>query len=157
MNPFKPGDLVCTIDKKRINGKVKYLACGGATQAGGRICDRKSCPHNDKDFVWVAWEDKTVCSYLWDELDFWTGGISDLATEAPPPVPNQEKIELPEPSKENKEWRRSYDGFTRVVKDRSGKKYTVGEPEPEKDPIPDDQIDWEVYAGYKAGSVRKTL
>lgn len=71
-NTLRVGDTVNqaknTTGAFKINGVVKYVACWGATKAGGKLCDKKTCSHSHKDYVWVEWPDGTTFSYDHNEL-----------------------------------------------------------------------------------------
>jgi hypothetical protein len=83
MNPYKVSDRVKTSGKNlvglatpivRLNGKVRYIACQLATTSGGKTCDKDTCQHTIKDYVWVLWPGKTATmSYHYSELDYEPG------------------------------------------------------------------------------------
>src|SRR5580698_9891223 len=71
MAQFQKGDIVNTSlalhaagGSPKIGGVVKYVACHAATTGGGKTCDKKTCAHPAKDYVFVIWPpDKTIFSY----------------------------------------------------------------------------------------------
>jgi hypothetical protein len=157
MNTFKIGNFVRTLDNKKNRGMVKYIACSGATQAGGRVCDKKACLHPDKEFVWVSWPDRSICSYKYDELEMMPldqkASEIDNMQNAIVSLYKDKSIKANEPSFDFAR----YNGFVRDVKDRNGRKYTVEEFEPTIDPIPDNEINWDAYHGLVSGPVRKKV
>jgi hypothetical protein len=70
--PFNIGDIVDTVPtvaNQRQGGRVRYMACYNATMAGGRTCDKKTCQHSPRDYIWVLWNgQKTTVSYHESEL-----------------------------------------------------------------------------------------
>ena len=76
MAAFIKGDLVKISAKAiaagttvRSGGVVKHVACYLATAAGGKTCDKKTCAHAIKDYVWVSFPTGTF-SYHHEELDY---------------------------------------------------------------------------------------
>lgn len=76
---FKVGDKVKRIDGTKNGGVVKYLACPESTAAGGKTCDKKTCPHIPKEIVFVSWSDGKLTSD--NEAAF----EIEATTEATPP------------------------------------------------------------------------
>jgi hypothetical protein len=189
-NTFKIGDKVrtkpCAAPPSmggtvtRLNGRVKYIACGLATPKGGKTCDKKTCTHMVKDFVWVTWPivraGTTTFSYHYNDLEY------DAAQPVIPPVAAvttvadaQEKT-TSDPAKEaylekakaaikdvikpklapmQQDFWSLYNGFDQIKYDRNGKAF-IREMEARTGPvIKDDEIDFDVYSGRKKGSVRK--
>lgn len=147
MNPFNQSDIVRTVNGNRTGGVVKYIACKAATLAGGRTCDKKTCNHYVKDFVWVKWTDNSICSYEHSELAF-------EKAIAPDPIKiiekeSTDKIDtipsLPKP--EDRIDFNLYNGITAIRYTRDGKEVIVdvsgqGLAIP---PIEEKDLDFEAY------------
>lgn len=144
-------------------GVVKYVACYLATTAGGKTCDKKTCQHTIKDYVWVEWPDGKLCSYHHQELE--RDGVApvampDAAAFKAKAAEVSDKIKKAEQAgilgadngkKGDIDWN-AYNsrlpGETTTKVQRS-----VYEPDHiEKE----DEIDWDVYTGFKRGPLRKT-
>lgn len=62
------GQAVST--EARINGIVKFATCRGATGVGGHTCEKRTCKHAPKEWVWVKWpNEKNLFSYHITELN----------------------------------------------------------------------------------------
>jgi hypothetical protein len=172
-NTFVVGDKVRTtigskVSMQRLNGKVKYIACQLATQAGGRACDRKTCTHAIKDYIWVIWPmQTTTVSYHHSELEYEAGYKARAPTTLPaakdmpkPAITEKDKdmdafkkkvSTIMEPSKAGAfDWDK-YHGYV-------GSKFRRGhliDDDTERKPLQNDEIDWDVYRGTKRGSLRK--
>lgn len=55
----------------RTRGKVIYLACKLALPSI-KQCDKKACPHPEKNYAWVSWPDQKVFAYHFQELKLLT-------------------------------------------------------------------------------------
>jgi hypothetical protein len=152
MNPFKTSDLVKTTSGSRVAGKVKYIACKGATTAGGKTCDKKACNCFIKDYVWVEWTDSKVFSYEHTELAF------DVINGGSPIVSNvleEKKPDTTIPDLTTEKFNYDlYNGITEVRYTRDGKGYLVNVvQEIPKPAIEEKELDFDVYNGK--GIVRK--
>lgn len=161
MNPFKINDKVKTVDNKRQNGTVKYIACNAATNSGGKSCDKKQCLHFVKDFVWVEWSDGKLYSYIHTELGFESVVVPTeiMKVEESNGIPSSKDLCIP-PLKEKEDKffdYRLYNGFSQVRYTREGKPVIVDVLDDGIVPtiIKDDELDFDVYIGKKQGSIRK--
>ena len=67
-------------------GTIKYIACKLATPSFGlvpdkegkmvRACDKRTCSHANKNFIWVEWSSKKTYVYRFDQLQLMT--VEDL-------------------------------------------------------------------------------
>jgi len=48
-------DIVRKTDGTKAGGRIKYAYCWDATTAGGKLCDKKTCPCAIKDHFSVEW------------------------------------------------------------------------------------------------------
>lgn len=161
MNTYKIGDAVKTVSGSRTGGIVKYIACHYATQAGGRVCDKKVCSHNIKNHCWVKWADSTVCSYEYTELalDHSSTQVNDVKPEAKPDsvYVNEAKLTIDKVIATERGMTREegqlYDGFAQIRTTRNGQHilhYINGSPELHKDkkPIEGDELDYDAYNSF---------
>lgn len=163
-NPFKENDEVKTNKGDRQGGIVVHTACWGATISGGKTCDKKTCLHFVKDFVWVKWADGKVCSYNHGELAFdkivAADPVKDIA------LTDKEKAKFKEATKVIEEetaktafnWL-EYNGIVQTRYTRDGRPYLVdvagGGALPDVPAIQENELDWDAYNGKKRGSQRK--
>jgi hypothetical protein len=179
MAKFKIGDKVKTkpavIQVSRLNGTVKYVACGLATSSGGKKCDKKTCTHPNQDYVWVEWPEAPgkIMSYHHSDLDY-----DASQPPAPAPVlPDAKETSTGDAAKDaylkeakdaiNKvvakkqtqnDFFREYNGFTTIRYDRYGRPYSHEDtPQLSLTPLTIEQIDWDVYTGKKKGSLKKVI
>lgn len=171
-NPYKVGDKVKCVNAVRLNGKVKYLACGLATAAGGRVCDKKTCPHTIKDNVWVSWPDGSIYSYHHTELAHDASQPPAAAPTLPSAVavaaeaeeasgdPKKDeyiekakaaiaKVMKPKPAtiastNTTTDFYRGYNGFDKMKYDRSGRPYIQSE-FTTGPVIGAEELDWDTY------------
>jgi hypothetical protein len=147
----------------KCGGKVKYIACVLATTKGGKTCDKKTCAHTIKDHIWVEWPDGKTCSYHHQELELDgiknTPVIPDAASFKAKAAEVSEKIKKAEESgllgaDNGKKADIDWDKYnTRLPGDtRSRVQRTLIEPDNIENA---DEIDWDVYAGFKRGPLRK--
>lgn len=154
MNTFKIGDNVKTSDGKHINGKVKYIACYGATATGrknGNIkCSRSKCNHKAKEYVWVMWPSKlTTTSYHCKEIQLSQnksveGPIGNKEIQTPKEI--IEKV-IEKKNTSNIEFWRRYNGFSKLKVDRAGRPF-IYDVEPHSNPIKEGKMDWDSYNGF---------
>jgi hypothetical protein len=164
MNPFEISDKVRTKDNARTGGVVKYIACFGATAAGGRKCDKRICVHMIRDYCWVKWGDGTVFSYEHNELGFEQpviGAPVQVVENDQKAVIDGEALALIEKQIAKKETLNYsiYNGFTQVRYGRDGQPYLVdvsGTIQAEAPEIKEEELDYDVYNGKKLGNVRKS-
>ena len=168
-NTLKVGDKVRSSPKLaivRTNGTVKYVACVLATAAGGKTCDKKTCNHTAKDYVWVEWVPKSIFSYHYTELMFDAAPTSPNETSKPTcdetkkdeEYIDKAKAEIKAITKSGKaqlDWFRAYNGFTKFKYDRQGRPYIQETELPSAPPIKNEELDFDVYSGIKKGSIRK--
>ncbi len=182
-NPFKPNDIVKTIaatiyGAQRVGGVVKYVACRAATIAGGKTCDKKLCPHSPKEMIWVKWATTiALMTYHYNELAHDQTTAASTTTSAPPidPTPtvnitdnpketDEQYIErtkdaikeaLKQKDKPIDDFWGKYNGFDKLRYDRNGRQYIQRTEQEPKQPIENDQIDWENYTGRSRGPARK--
>ena len=153
MNPFNVGDEVSKADLTKTNGTVKYVACKEATQAGGKTCDKKNCPHVPSDYVWVKWGDGSTYSYLYNELISATEA-KEAKEEIPAPSLCEKELvgfDLPKEPKKIEFDFDSYNGFNQVKMDRFGRQVAIKSAASEntKPPIKESDIDWDKYNGFR--------
>jgi hypothetical protein len=68
----------------RTGGIVKYITCKFATSSGGKTCDKKTCSHPVREYIWVVWPvSSTSFSYYHMELVHETNTSSPIATSIP--------------------------------------------------------------------------
>jgi hypothetical protein len=152
MNPFKVDDVVRTTNGDKSGGIVKYIACNMATVAGGKSCDKKTCNHYVKDFVWVKWTDGKVFSYEHQELAI--DKIVPTETKIITETPTNKAQELAIPDiMESKIDFDLYNGITEVRYTRDGRGYTISKPIVVPDPIAEQELDFDAY--NSKGLVRK--
>lgn len=182
-NAFKVGDKVKTrpsVGIIRLNGTVKYVACGLATKSGGQKCDKKTCTHLTKSYIWVEWPSSIgkLVSYNYTDLDY-----DASQPPAPPPVlPDAKTMEANAAStgdsdkdaylsktkdainkivgtskqqQTQNEFFRQYNGFTTVRYDRQGRPFVHDTPQLSTTPLTIEEVDWDVYTGKKKGSIKK--
>lgn len=178
-NSFKVGDTVKTVPgvALRFNGKVLYLACRAATVSGGKACDRKTCTHAVKDYVWVLWPGlKSSYSYVYTDLtlDAAAPGPSGPTCATGPTGPQAGPSETEAPKKaymdsakkaieklttkaapELNDWWNTYNGFSKVKHDRYGRSFIQHTPENPPPQLTTKEIDWDVYNGFKKGALKK--
>jgi hypothetical protein len=135
-NPFCIGDIVKTMPAtqagvaltQRAGGKVKYIACVQATQAGGRTCDKKTCGHIQIDYIWVLYPGShNTISYHYTDLEFDVAPAKDAVEVIP-----------------DKSVNAAIDGFKEklgeFIKDAPSKGGNKG-------PIQLDELDFSIYNG----------
>ena len=155
--PFNIGDIVDTATGSRHSGRVRYLACGNATSAGGRTCDKKTCAHPVRDYVWILWPGtKNTASYHETELALvqavqTRSAISNTESQSNKPIlPDEkalieerfDKIEKTEKSSEDGiDWNK-YNGFD--------KRWVSKKDYPDKEQLPESAMTkewWDAYTG----------
>lgn len=72
-NKLKAKDFVAEdlFNEPRTKGAVVYIACRFALpkyRKGENACDRKTCQHKSKHYVWVLWPDRSMISYHFTKL-----------------------------------------------------------------------------------------
>jgi hypothetical protein len=157
MNDFKVGDRVKTILGNRTGGTVKYIACHQATQSGGKTCDKKTCQHPIQNYIWVVWNDKSLCSYEYIEL------AVDHSAETKATSPSTDKASIEEAKTAinkiisnditrgmSEQDAQIYDGFAQIRRGRNGEAfihYPLGAPSPHQDkqPVSEQELDWDAY------------
>jgi hypothetical protein len=123
MNPFKTDDIVKTVSGNKVGGKVKYVACKGATVSGGKTCDKKTCGCVGRDYVWVEWIDGKVYSYEYTELEYDKQTQTTTSIEKTDEVKTNPNIVIPDlPNDFNFDM---YNGITQVRYTRDGRTYVV--------------------------------
>ena len=154
-NPFKVGDIVKTVNGDKVNGTIKYVACYAATGSGGKACNKKTCNHYVKNFVWVEWADKKLCSYDHVELVF--DGKIEPETINNIGLTEQEKSKFKETAKVlEEETKKStqfnwleYNGIVQTRYTRDGRPYLVdvagGGSNPDIQPIDSSELDYNEY------------
>lgn len=73
INIFKIGQLVeqDLINNPLTKGKVAYIACRFALpkfRKEENACDKKTCQHKNKHYVWVMWPDRSTFAYHFGKL-----------------------------------------------------------------------------------------
>ena len=152
MNPFNTNDIVKTTSGNKVGGKVKYIACKGATIAGGKTCSKKSCNCFIKDYVWVEWMDGKVYSYEHTELAF----NDKEQVVAKQIITIEDKKVIPAiPDLTEKFDFDMYNGITEIRYTRDGKGYLVnkGLQETSKTLVEEKDLDFDAY--NRKGLVRK--
>jgi hypothetical protein len=163
VNPFKPSDQVRIKDNRKTGGVVKYVACFAATTVGGKMCDKKTCVHKIRDYVWVRWGDNSVYSYDHNELGFEHPVVgAPIVAANPEGAIDNEALALIEKQiarQENKLDYSLYNGLTQIRHGRDGTKYLVdmtGSSFAEAPEIKENELDYDVYNGKTPGNVRKS-
>lgn len=170
---------------QRRNGTVAYTACSLATVAGGKTCKFITCTHNPKDYVWVLWPgEKKLFSYHHTDLEL-EAKVAPKTITIPVPAEEKKTEATEDSQKESlrdeyldkakqaikdkvakaapassssyghPDFWKHYHGFTKVKYDRYGRAFLHEIETIQKPVIPDNEIDWSVYNGYKKGSLRK--
>jgi hypothetical protein len=178
-NVFKPNDIVKTITGSRVNGVVKYIACDMATMAKGQACNKKVCPHPNKDVCWVKWTTQAnLLTYHYKDLAF---DVSSAPTATAPIAPTP-TVNITDDKKEEKdkadyldksktaikdmvaeksktipqdEFFRRYYGFSIIRYDRLGKPYIRNEEHATKEPIKSEDVKFDEYYGIVRSPARK--
>lgn len=78
-NTFQVGQIV-DVDRllnppEKSRGKIQYIACRLALpkyRKEENACDRKTCKHTNKPYVWVVWPDRTMLTYHFGKLKLLT-------------------------------------------------------------------------------------
>ena|SRR5271165_385890 len=157
MNPFKTNDVVRTTSGSKIGGKVRYVACKGATAAGNKTCNKKTCNCYIKDYVWVEWADGKTFSYEHTELAIVEEQSKEVVGEEIVAV-EQSKTSVPAiPDLTIKKFDFDmYNGITEVRYTRDGRGYLVNkmlQQDVSKTLVEEKDLDFEAYNGK--GVVRK--
>lgn len=130
---FNIGDVVNTaptMATQRQNGKVKYIACPDALKSNGAVCDKKSCQHAVKEYIWVLWPGaKATMSYHENEL---------VLVKSASPVDSEDKKEDIEAHIAIEEKQALKDKFADIETGRSSC----------DDTRPAQPKDWDVYNGF---------
>lgn len=134
-NQFVAGDIVKTIPAmatQKAGGVVAYIACGDArlSSLAAIPCDKKTCTHGVKDYVWVRWQGSVGLSvFNYQELELDASPQLSMPDTIPGiPVVEPVKVSIPEEVK---------DKINDAVK-HFGKK-----------PIDAKDLDWDTYNGFK--------
>lgn len=152
---FNVGDIVDTaagLITQRQGGKVKYLACVNATQAGGKTCDKKTCPHQPTH-CWILWPgSKNTMSYSEVELVAASKPEERVEDKQDAPIAAEEKSVLMDKfadiaSKDThpaqpKSWD-AYHGFD--------KRWASKKDYPDKEPLPESAMDSAFWRRYNYG------
>lgn len=146
MNSFKVNDIVKTTSGSRVAGKVRYIACYGATTAGGKTCNKKTCSCVGRDYVWVEWTDNKIYSYEYTELAY--DLLEQIVAKEIAIVEKKSSVPtIPDLTIEKFDFD-MYNGITEVRYTRDGRGYLVskgGSQEVSKTLVEEKDLDFDTY------------
>jgi hypothetical protein len=153
---FNKKNIVDKTDGSRKGGIVLHVACFLATASGNKLCDKKTCNHSPKEFIWVKWDSGTFSHHQSELVLSSDQNQNKIQSEK---KEEQEKLKEAVKTIENKifDWR-LYNGFSKVKFDKKGNAYIkeiIDSNENSPKELKNEEIDWDAYMGFKNGSYRK--